>query len=105
VAWNKKTEKETHLPSGGVSVSSVDAVVAVVGRLRDSWRRFETPASLLKDALDFPNFWLLEKLCFIEFDRNISIRALANPGWKWWVMNFVLAPQPQRISGRAACRI
>jgi hypothetical protein len=34
----------------------------VVGRRRDSWRRLETPASLLKDELDLPMRWLLEKL-------------------------------------------
>jgi hypothetical protein len=44
--------------------SSVAAVDEVAGRRRwsrVSCRRFETPASLLKDAFDLLALWLLEK--------------------------------------------
>jgi hypothetical protein len=44
--------------------SAVLEVVAVVGRRRDSWRRFETPDSLLNEDVDFPYLWPLEKLLF-----------------------------------------
>lgn len=45
-------------------VSSVVVLEAVVGRRewRDSWRRFCTPWSLLKDELDFDTLLLLLKL-------------------------------------------
>ncbi len=52
----------TYLASDGES--SVAADDAVGGRRRGSWRRLETPASLLKEALDLLIFWLLEKLLF-----------------------------------------
>ena len=66
---DRKYSVDAHLPSGGVS--SLAAVVAVVGRRRGSWRRFVTPDSLLKDALDLFSLWLLEKLCFVDCDLNI----------------------------------
>lgn len=47
-----------------------DAIIAldeVVGRRReDSWRRLETPESLLKDEFDLPSRWLLEKLLWAD---------------------------------------
>lgn len=50
--------------------ASAAAVDAVAGRRReswrDSWRRFEMPASLLKDELDLVGLWLLEKLLLEE---------------------------------------
>lgn len=51
---------------------AVDEDCAVVGRRRGSWRRFETPESLVNDELDLPHFeQLLEKLCLlVEFDRE-----------------------------------
>lgn len=63
-----------------VEESAVDALVAVVGlRGRGSWRRLETPASLvpLKEELGLLLFLeLLEKLCRIEFDLNILVARL-----------------------------
>lgn len=45
----------------GERVGSFDA--AVLGRRRDSWRFFETPAwPLLKEALDLLTLWPFEKL-------------------------------------------
>jgi len=60
--------------------SAVDALVAVVGlRGRGSWRRLETPASLvlLNEEPGLLCLELLEKLCFIELDGlNISMTRL-----------------------------
>ena len=33
-----------------------------LSRCRGSWRRFDTPASLLNDEVDLAALWLLEKL-------------------------------------------
>lgn len=64
----------TYVPTVG-DESAVDEDVAVVGRRRGSWRRFETPESLVKDELGLPHFEvLLEKLCFVEFDRENILR-------------------------------
>jgi hypothetical protein len=56
--------------------AAVDALVAVVGLRRGSCRRFETPASRLKDELGLPFFELLEKLCLVELARE-NMLALA----------------------------
>src|SRR6516162_3977211 len=50
--------------------SAIDADVAIVGRRRGSWRRFDTPASLLKEELGLTNFWLLEKLLFCRGSKR-----------------------------------
>lgn len=75
-----------HLPNGGVS--SLAAVVAVGGRRRGSWRRFVTPDSLLKDALDLFSLWLFEKLCFVDCDLNIfagsSLSQLSSAGQEYY---------------------
>lgn len=57
--------------------SAVDAVVAVVGRRRGSWRRLETPASRLKEELDLPYFEPLEKLCLVELARENMLAPTA----------------------------
>ena len=62
--------KNTDLDPTVGDESAVDAVVAVVGRRRGSWRRFETPASRVKEELDLPYFELLEKLCLVELARE-----------------------------------
>jgi hypothetical protein len=70
--------KNTDLDPTTGDESAVDAVVAVVGRRRGSCRRFETPASRLKEELDFPYFELLEKLCLVELARE-NMLALTPP--------------------------
>lgn len=60
----------TYVPTIG-DESAVDEDCAVVGRRRGSWRRLETPESLVKDEPDLPHFeLLLERLCLVEFDRE-----------------------------------
>lgn len=59
--------RKTHPPADDGD-STVDALVAVVGLRRGSWRRFEMPASLLNEELDLPYLLLFEKLCFAVFD-------------------------------------
>lgn len=53
----------------------------LAGRRRDdSWRRFETPASLLNDEFDLPIRPLLEKLlcCAVELEGGYSWRLDEN---------------------------
>lgn len=76
----RKESRNTHLAlvCGETAVEAVEALVAVVGlRDRGSWRRFETPASLvpLNEELDLAYFELLEKLCFMEFEVDLNILA------------------------------
>lgn len=64
--------------------SAVDADVAVAGLRRGSWRRFETPESLVNDELDLPYFELLfEKLCLIEF-AFVNILAPFRGQFHWY---------------------
>lgn len=60
-------------------VSSLAAAdEAVVGRRRrDSWRRFVTPLSLLKEELDLETlWWLFEKLLLDVSGRLVNILSL-----------------------------
>lgn len=63
--------------------SAVEALVAVAGlRGRGSWRRLETPASLvpLNEELGLLCLELLEKLCLIELDDlNILVMMARLP--------------------------
>lgn len=59
-------------------VSSLPAAVdAVVGRRRDSCRRFVTPLSLLNEALDLLALWLFEKLRLDVSNRLLPVNMLA----------------------------
>lgn len=75
IVWAVRRENTDLDPTVG-DESAVDALVAVVGRRRGSCRRFETPASRLKEELDLPYFELLEKLCLVELARE-NMLALA----------------------------
>lgn len=69
-------------------VSSVVVLEAVVGRRewRDSWRRFCTPWSLLKDELDLENLVLLLKLLLavekLLADGSRRLNMVAR--YLWW---------------------
>lgn len=65
----------TYVPTVG-DESAVDEDVAVAGRRRGSWRRFETPESLVNDEPDLPHFELFEKLCLVELDRENILGSL-----------------------------
>jgi len=60
----KKKGRMMFLMMAYLGDSAVCEVVAVVGRRRGSWRRLETPASLLNEEVDLPYLWLFEKLLF-----------------------------------------
>lgn len=60
----------------GEEVMSVGGAMEVGGLRRDSWRRFDTPASLLNDALDLFSLWLFEKLCLEKL--CLGFRLLLN---------------------------
>lgn len=71
--------KSTHLALVGEEtevVAAEEALAAVVGlRVRGSWRRFETPASLVpvNEEPDLPYLELFEKLCFMELEVDLNI--------------------------------
>jgi hypothetical protein len=69
-----EVQRMAYLASGDSSVAALDEVG---GRRRGSWRRFETPASLLNEADDLLSFWwLLEKLLFCA---RLNILASQRP--------------------------
>lgn len=65
---------------GEAAVDAVDAVATLCGLRRGSWRRFEMPASLVKEELDLPNLEPFEKLGCLELDlENILLARLLFP--------------------------
>lgn len=65
VKWQNRELISAHL-------GELSLVAAVDGRrCRGSWRRFETPASRLKDELDLDALWLREKLrCAVDAEDD-----------------------------------
>lgn len=76
-AWMEKN-KNSYL--GVVGEAAVDAVATLCGLRRGSWRRFEMPASLVKEELDLPNLEPFEKLGCLELDlENMLLARLLFP--------------------------